>query len=421
MIKTPLQALATTTPHQAFTADVHFLGEVNALTVMELIRVLGPISRAELARQTLLKPAALSGLVRYLLQEGLVIECEETRSGSQGGRPARLLRMNAASKTILGIDFEPDHLRVALTDLGGAILNYRQLAVDRNHTPDEAFRLVESMVREMGGHRHQLAGVGVSCAGLLDQERGILLGSTNLPKWKNVPIREEIEKRFKAPTIVGRSIHQAAWSEHWFRDRDDHGKTLLITLRTGIGFALVDNGVVYNGSQQFDGELGHTLIDLDGPLCECGRRGCLESFISPASITRRIREKMARGTGRELEFLVASDREADPEMVYRMAKEGNATCMEIVNDLVYYLAIGIGNLVNLLNPNRVVLCGAIEMVNEDLLCSLRRELERHCLPHSWKALEIRLSRHAERSALMGAAMQAAQHHITSIIRNQPSG
>src|SRR5690606_15360593 len=152
---------------------------------------------------------------------------------------------------------------------------------------------------------------------------------------------------------------------------------------------------------------------INGEICECGRRGCLETFISPASITRRVKAKIARGRGksRRLEPLLVPGFEVDPELVYRMARDGDADCREIVGDLIRYLGIGIGNLVNLLNPNCVVLCGAIEVVNEELLSGLRKEIKNQCLPQSWQGLTVRLSKHAERSALLGAAVRSAQHYV----------
>jgi glucokinase len=99
-----------------------------------------------------------------------------------------------------------------------------------------------------------------------------------------------------------------------------------------------------------------------------------------------------------------------------MAREGDADCRAIVGDLVHYLAIGIGNMVNLLDPDRVVICGAIEVVNEELLTVLRREVRKQCLPQSWQNLDVRLSKHAERSALLGAAVHAAQNYINSIVQ-----
>lgn len=413
-----MESLANFSPaNRVFTPDVNYLGAFNALSVMELIRVLGPVSRADLARRTQFKPAALTGLVRYLMEEGLVIECEEIRSGSQGGRPARLLRVNSGSKAVLGIDIEPDHLRMAVADLSGAILNYRQTVCDRQQSPEATFRLIETISREMGLREGAVVGVGVSCAGLLDEQQGIVLGSTNLPKWKNVPVQSRLEEMFSVPVQIGRSIHQAAWAEHWFRDEAESGKVLMVTLRTGIGFALLDHGTVYQGRDHYDGELGHTLIDINGEPCECGRRGCLETFISPASITRRIKAKVAQGQAQRLEPLLASGVEVDPELIYRMARDGDPDCRDIVSDLVYYLGIGIGNLVNLLNPNSVVLCGAIEVVNEDLLAALRTEIQKQCLPQSWQGLSVRLSKHAERSALLGAAVRSAQSYVNSVVQS----
>ncbi|HRJ72172.1 MAG TPA: ROK family protein, partial [Terrimicrobiaceae bacterium] len=359
---------------------------------------------------------ALTGLVRYLMEEGLVIESEETRAAPSSGRPARLMQINSSARSVLGIDIEPDHLRIAVTDLGGAILNYRQIVCDRQQTPEARFALIKTVTRDMGVKPGSVVRVGASCAGLLDEPNGILLGSTNLPKWKNVPVRDWLEEIYGVPANIGRSIHQAAWAEHWFREESGSGKMLVVTLRTGVGFALVDNGIVYHGRDRFDGELGHTLIDINGSPCECGRRGCLETFISPASMTRRISEKVRQGKAQRLAPLLAAGLEVDPEMIYRMAREGDADCRGIVDDLVHYLGIGIGNLVNLLNPDRVVLCGAIEVVNEELLHSLRKEIQQQCLPQSWQNLEVRLSKHAERSALLGAAVRAAQDHVNAVVQ-----
>lgn len=402
------------------TPDVKALGAYNALSVLELVRVLGPISRADLARRTTFKSAALTGLVRYLIEEGLLIEAEEPREGVKAGRPARLLRINASSKNILGIDLEPGHLRLAVTDLGGAILNYRQTSVDRLREPEHIFSLIESLTREMGVKPGSIVGVGTSCAGLLDETNGILLSSTNLPKWKNVPVRQKLEEMFNAPVQLGRSIHHAAWAEHWFRDETETGRVLMITLRTGIGFSLIDNGVVYRGRDHYDGELGHTTIDIHGVQCECGRKGCLETFISPAWITRQIEQRLAKGKAKQLQPLLATGSEVDAEVIYRMARDGDPDCRGIVGDLVHYLGIGIGNLVNLLNPDRVVLCGAIEIINEDLLTALRKEIQSQTLPRSWQGLDVRLSRHAERSALLGAAMRSAQHYVNSVVQNHAS-
>lgn len=400
------------------TADVNTLGEVNAANVVEAIRLLAPISRAELARKTRLKPPALSGIVRYLLDERLVIEGEEIRSSTKGGRPSRLLRLNAGARSILAVDFEPDHLRIAITDLNGSILNYRGLVVDRRKPANETLDLLWKTIRDMGGRRDGFAGIGVSCGGLLDERNGVMLSSTNLPGWKNVPLRSLFAQRFDALFTMGRSVHQAAWAEHWFRDQIHPRKMIVVTLRTGIGFALVDDGMVYRGKNHFDGELGHTVVDIDGLPCECGRRGCLETFISPAAITRRALAIVKAGRGQPLKPWLRNGAEIDPELIYRLARDGDADCQEIVKDLTRYLGIGIGNLVNLFNPDIVVLCGAIDVVNEIVLGELRKEVRQNTLPQSWDGLEIRLSKHAERSALLGAAVYAAQEYLTAVI-SQP--
>lgn len=206
-----------------FIPDVKYLGEQNALTVFELIRVLEPVSRADLTRETGIKPAALTGLVRYLIEEGLVVECEKQFSGIQGGRPSRMLRVNSGAHAVIGLDIEPDHLRMVVTDLGGAALQYKQISWNRYEEPERLFDQVRSWYRNINTGKAGVVGVGVSCAGLIEEENGVLISSTNMPKWKNVPIRKRLEEIFKVPVQIGRSIHQVAWAEHWFRNDPEGG------------------------------------------------------------------------------------------------------------------------------------------------------------------------------------------------------
>ena len=399
-------------------ADVNQLGEANAAAVIEAIRMLAPVSRADLARLTRFKPPTISGIVGQLVNEGLVLEGESERSESGRGRPSRLLRVNAGYRSILAVDIESDHLRAAVTDLNGSILNVRGQFVDRRSSPESTLRKLLEMIGELDPDRNRIAGIGVSCPGMVDEETGTMLGSTNLPAWKNVPLRQFFLEHFNAPVSVGRSIHLAAWAEYWFRKDYRPTKMIAVTLRTGIGFALVDNGEVFQGKNGFDGELGHTVVDVNGLPCECGRRGCLETFLSPASMTRRARALMEQGRGQVFKPLLAHGAELDAEIIYRRAREGDADCGEIVDDLIRYLAIGIGNLVNLFNVETVVLCGAIDIANKQLLGQLRDEVRRNCLDRSWEGLDLRLSRHAERSSLMGAAVRATQEYLIAAIRQK---
>ena len=402
-------------------ADVNQLGEANVATVMEAIRMLAPVSRADLARHTRFKPPTISGIVGQLVDEGLVLEGEAERSGSGRGRPSRLLRLNSGFRSILAVDIESDHLRAAITDLNGSILNMRGQFVDRRSPPESTLRTLLDMVDELHPEMSRIAGIGVSYPGIVDEETGTLLGSTNLPAWKNVPLRQFFQDHFDAPVTIGRAIHQAAWGEYWFRQAYQPNKMLVVSLRTGIGFALVNNGEVYRGKDGYDGEVGHTVVDVNGLPCECGRRGCLDTFLSPASITRRARALVEQGRGQRFSSLPAPGEEIDPEIIYRWARDGDADCREIGDDLVRYLAIGIGNLVNLFNVDTVILCGAIDIVNVELLVQLREQVRRNCLPQNWAGLELRLSRHAERSALMGAAVRAAQEYfITAIHQKLPA-
>jgi len=244
--------------------------------------------------------------------------------------------------------------------------------------------------------------------GLIDREKGILQSSTNMPKWRDVPIAEAVAKAIGVKPIIERATHLAAIHEDWVATDEPNSTKLILLLRTGIGMSIIRHGESYVGSRGFDGEIGHTIVDIDGKLCECGSRGCLEIFVNPTAINRRVRAMIKEGRCQSAKSAMDRGEQLRPELIYRLASEGDTDSEEIVSGIGRYLGIAAANMVNLLAPDSLILCGPIDTADTLILNDIRKQIGRSALPKMREHLSVRLSAAKERSALLGAAALVAR-------------
>ena len=386
--------------------------QVNRCLVLQAVRRLQPTYRAEVSRWTNLNPATVTGIVTDLIKSNLLKEVAGgvPAPGPTGGRPPTMLELNKNARRFLAIDIEPELVRVAIVDLTLNLVKYEEQVVDRHSQPaaviNEIIRLCEDMLSH--GRRGRIDGIGLSLPGLIDREQGILISSTNLPKWRNVPIRDMIAERLGHAPQLERSFHLAAMHEDWIDRSSQNNTKLILSLRTGIGMSVVRQGEVYQGAGGFDGEVGHTVIDLNGELCECGNRGCLETFVSADAVRKRVEHMLRKGRCRAAAAAVAKGELLRPELVYRLAKEGDEDCTEIVRDVGRYVGLAAANLVNLLAPDALVVCGSIDTAEEILLEAIREQISERVLPQLRGHLTVRLAAAKEKAPLLGAAVLVAR-------------
>lgn len=392
------------------------ISTVNNRLVLQAVRVMQPTFRAAVARRTGLKPATVTGIVNDLLAQQILSEAPAAipsgngELGARWGRPPLMLQVNADAKRIVAIDLEPDRIRVAVTDLLANVLNYQEQAIDRFSEPDV---IIKTMLKLAGRamedvDRAQLQGVGVSLPGLVDQKAGVLISSTNLPRWRDVPIRDILHKALGVSVQVERSIHLAAIYEKWSDPNHAHRTTLMLTLRTGVGISIMHHGHLLTGRRGFAGEIGHTVVDLNGKPCECGGKGCLETFVSAPAIVARATEMIHQGKCQALVAAMRGKSDLRPELIYKLARRADRDCAQIVKEIGKYLGIAIGNMINLFAPDEVVICGSIDMVEALFLQAVREQVEKSALPRSREGLTIRLAREKDRLPLLGAAVLVAE-------------
>lgn len=385
---------------------------VNRGLVLQAVRTLQPTYRAEVSRRTNLNPATVTGIVADLLELGLLRETEGDPQplGTLGGRPPMMLEINARARKVLAIDLEPDCIRVGLVDLNMELLDYSEQMIDRLGEPGRVLDRICQLSKQMlkRAQPEGIDGAALSLPGLIDRERGVLHSSTNMPKWRDVQVGAAVAEAIGVAPIAERSVHCCAIYEDWVATDEPNSTKLIISLRTGVGMSIMRHGELYVGSRGFDGEIGHTIVDIDGELCECGSRGCLETFLSTSAICKRVKSLIKAGRCGQVKAAMDRGEPLHPGLVYRLAKEGDADCAEVVATIGRYLGIAAANMVNLLAPDSLVLCGSIDTADELILDAIKTQIDRSALPKMREHLQVRLAHAKERTALLGAAALVAR-------------
>jgi glucokinase len=288
-----------------------------------------------------------------------------------------------ADPRVLGVDLGGTKTAVSVWTPDGTRLASRRFSTIPG-PPEPNLERIEALGRELlGGARP--ASIGVSGGGPLDPERGIIISIPNLPGWTEVPIARRLSAAFGAPVGIENDANACAIAEHRFGAGRGSRNMVFLTLSTGIGGGLILDGRIYRGHRFLAGEAGHTTIVPDGPPCGCGNRGCLETFASGTGIARRLRERRAAlaGAGGPPVDIPGTAKD-----VVDRARAGDAFSLDFLEETAAWLAVGLANLVYILDPERIVL-GTIAVGAGDLLLApLRAEVERRLWPAFRRDLQI---------------------------------
>jgi glucokinase len=264
-----------------------------------------------------------------------------------------------------------------------------------------ADRAVAATRREVPGA--EILGVGVGAPGPLDTKRGIVLLTPNLG-WVNLPLRQIIHDRLGLPAALDNDANCAVLGEWWVGAARGARHAIGITIGTGIGGGLVLDGKLYHGASDVAGEIGHTTIDTEGRRCKCGNYGCLEAYAAGPSIAVRAVEEIEAGAVSRLPSLVGGDlSKVTAQTVYQAAQDGDDLALEVVNDTARFLGVGIGNLLNVFNPEVVVVCGGVTAAGDHLFVPLRREVARRAFKPAVAACRIVPGELAGTAGVYGAA------------------
>jgi N-acetylglucosamine repressor len=382
-------------------------------------------SRAGLAEDLGVSLPTVSRTVHRLLEQRLLVEAGATLSAR--GRHPGVLRVNPDLAFLLGLEIDRDRVAAAVTDLGGNPLGYASASCDARQSFQATMlscRQAASTALEAAGLALEKIGrVGVGHTGTLDLETGMCLSWDGAPQWRQVALRASLQSLFSRPVTLDDRARALALAQHWSAPEHwRHRNILYVHVGTGIGAGIFMEGALVRGATKGAGEIGHLVIDPDGPVCRCGNRGCVEAFASTEAVLRQAREAVRTGSSAALSALALGRPEAvDLEMLLTAARRQDPAANQLLSRAAAALGTGIANAIQVLNPSLVVLCGrfahlARELVLEPVCDAVRRL----CLKNVAKQLEIRLGAYRPDLGAVGCALLAAEQEARALLRRNPT-
>jgi predicted NBD/HSP70 family sugar kinase len=355
-----------------------------------------------------LVPSYVSLIVRGLLTNGSV--CEEGSAASSGGRPGKLLQINPELAHLIGIDIGTVNCRIVVTDFLGNVLAFKKFRSRAEEGPEPLLRLIQQEIRTYRREFPRTKALGVAQSGVIDHVTGTLLFWPKVGGWHDVPLKTILEDEQGLPTIVEDSARAMAVAEQRFGQGKGVANFVHVVVGSGIGSAIFVRGELYIGSSGLAGELGHLTIDENGPLCSCGNRGCLELYSSGWAIIKRVRAALSDGVVSTLSRAVAEQSgDLSLEMIVKACKSGDRLSQTVLSEAATHLGTALAGLVNLLNPEKIILGGAVpQAAGEMLLDPLNYFLRGHAFQRSVNAAEVVISQLDEKAAALGAVVILAK-------------
>ncbi|HUH99126.1 MAG TPA: ROK family transcriptional regulator [Anaerolineales bacterium] len=369
---------------------------MNLSSVLRLIHSEAPLSRAQLAAQTGLNKSTVSSLVEDLLVRNLVHETGINSAGT--GRPAMLLEINPQAGAIIGVEFGVDFISIILTDFVGKILLRKNVIADpaasQEKTLEQAYHLIEEAVLFCRDKDDRILGLSFAIPGTVELKEGLLIFAPNL-NWRNTPIREIFSRRTGLKVFVENDANAAAVAEHLFGVAQNLNDFIFVFAGVGLGGGLFLNGQLYRGKGGYAGEIGHTSIMAE-PFrlpCRCGNLGCWETYVNQESIIQRMRSRLDNKQNGSLSI----------SSIKRAADRGDENAIESIAEAGTAMGIGLAGLVNIFNPEKIIIGGPISVVGDYLLPSVQESLQKYSMAEIAVQMQVNLSEFGPDASLVGAA------------------
>lgn len=366
----------------------------------------GPRSRIGLKQATGLPLSRLSDICGSLLNEGVIRESMISPAmGTGRGRPQSLLELDLRRLGVACVRYDQDHVTTALVDLAGTVHWKRRWNAPDVEDATSRLRTIAKYLKQTLAIAHEvgvkLVGVGAADPGTVDVSTGRSIRAVNMPGWTNVPVVEHLTHATDLAAVIERSDGWQALGEVAYGAGRGSKHVLFVTLLEGIGGGIVEGGNLLAGRDGSAGEIGHTRVSIDGPLCGCGGRGCLEAHLAPSRLAA-----LWRGVEPgELDKIAPRGETAGDDFAQMLvaAQQNDLRASQVLENAAKALAVALGNAISLLNPERIILGGRFVAAGEPLVGLLRQALPQYALPELVANVDVRLAELGEDSAFMGIA------------------
>ncbi len=309
----------------------------------------------------------------------------------------------------IGVDIGGTNVKIALVDKKGEI-SFPKTVPTRaemgyEYTVGNIIQTIKELIEEAKIEKSALEGIGFGFPGQIDCDNGIVRILPNIPGWINVPISEIMQKEFNVPVKVDNDVRCAALAELNYGAGAGCKNLICITVGTGIGSGLIINGKLVRGASNAAGEIGHIKLAIhDGPICGCGDTGCFEAFASGPAIVSLAKEYVKGGKSTKYREIAGSTKDITPVIVAQAAKEGDVVAQRIFSIIGEYLGVGLSSVVNLLNPEKIVVGGGVADAGDILFEPLKKALKERSMPIQGAAVEVVPAQLGNTAGIIGASL-----------------
>lgn len=390
------------------------LRRINRQTVFRCLYTNGPMSRLELSQLSGLSAGTIANVVAELLAEALVREAGF--EASEGGRPRTILTLNMEYGYFIGGEIGETGVIVELFDLKlQKLKRVRYPLIPEENKPEIVVRRfasgVEQLLSEAQLPYEKVLGMGIGVPGVVEQAEEEMVAAPAWG-WQPVPLKTLLRERFHIPLYVDNGSKVMALAEMHLEPEQRNETMVALNVGTGVGAGIIYGGQLYRGGNNSAGEWGHTTIVLDGEMCRCGHRGCLEAYIGAPGIIHRLRALAPTNPA-----LASGDEVQTITNLITAAGQDDSVAKQVLLDTIHYLGAGLANLINLFNPQRIILGGWVGLLlGEHFLPELTRKTQRYALKQPFEATHILVSQLGRDAVSLGAARLALEAFLASVGR-----
>lgn len=377
--------------------------QMNRSLIIRLLRMKGVCSRAELSRLTKLRPATITNIISEFQLWGLVKEEGLINEGI--GRKAIGITLNSSEYKVIALRLSRKYFLVGLFDLGGHELQSYKFKISKKDTPKVVFAEIKKQIRSLLDNCNEGRVLAIGCAipGPFLRKEGRVALLSEFPDWENIKIKQELEEEFSLPTYLEHDANVGALAYYWDMGVETNKSLVYFAAGQGIGAGIVSDGSLLVGALGSAGEVGHMSIDYKGSLCECGNKGCLEKYCSSIALTKAINKKIDEDNYSIL------PKGCDFGEIAEAVKKGDKLAVSEYKKACEMLAVGVVSIINVLNPDIVVIGDEMSTVDSNILLeSVNSILKTRILPVILENMTIVVGKENTDKILAGASIVATE-------------
>jgi predicted NBD/HSP70 family sugar kinase len=370
--------------------DQEYIKKQNKIMILNVIRNKRPISRADIAKITGMSPTSVGRIVSELEEIGLIKETELFSNGV--GRKAMLLDIDAKSVLNVGVYLNRDITRIGIVDFDGNIIKdetikYSTSGIAPEVVIDNLADYIEKIINESNVDIKKINGIGIGIPGIIDFKLGKVVFSAQLG-WRDIDVASRITKKLNIRTTIDNTVKLKALAESSQKAFEDSHRIVLMSFGSGVGSALVIDGEIFRGNKNIAGEIGHTTVEPNGMLCECGRRGCLQTYIADSALIQEARKVSDVSSVRDI--FDAANRKED-------------WAINILDMTATYISIAINNVLCMYNPDTVILGGRLIESNPEIIDLINEKCEKYIWDPFKGTFKLVYSKLKNDAVIIGAA------------------